>query len=383
MKRKLFILTLVITLNAFAFSLFWYVYKHSSSNQNTARPEPTTTPVLDSKSANDFPNTLPSIALYITPTPASKPDTKLNPPASKSIVFKMLKDVGEPYLENFGLTETDFENFNSSGVTVIQGNFDICASHTDVKWLLTTADKYKVKVILNAGSGEAEWGYTCDAPVPPNQKPVLEKDKLTDWVNTWKDYPALYAWDTSNEAGGNFPNAYRLVAEEKKWEEEFGVTLPQLQEVYSLVKRNDPKHPVMIRMNGWFFYDFQDNFFRAGNPFGKNTADIVMINTYSNVEGRDPKFVETVWGRAVKAILNTDPNIKFVSALAVWKSPTIFVNLPTPEILKQEIQTSLQIPHLLGISFFKYGASQAEWFLPSSKKGATLLWDTIMQLNLN
>lgn len=321
----------------------------------------------------------------VAPPPvALPPPTTPNPtPTTSTTPFKMLKDVGEPFYSKFGLSETDFQKFQTAKIGVIQGNFDICANPDDVDWLLDTAQKYSIKVILNAGSGEAEWGYECDAPVAANQKPVLEKAKVAAWVNKWKNYPALYAWDTSNEAGGNFPNAYRLVDEGKKWEEEFSVSLTQLREVYSLVKQNDPTHPVMIRMNGWFFFDFEDNFFRSGNPFGTGVADLVMINTYSNVDTRDPLFVSTVWDRAYKSIKKVDPSVKFIAALAAWKGTTIFVQMPTPSILQSETNTVLKIPDMVGVSFFKYGSSTGNgWLLPDARRGSSTLWQTISNLNM-
>jgi hypothetical protein len=79
---------------------------------------------------------------------------------------KLMKDVGEAYMENFGLTNSDFKIMSNSGINVIQSNFDICAEDSDVEFFLDSAAKHKIKVILPAGSGEAEWGYECGKENP-------------------------------------------------------------------------------------------------------------------------------------------------------------------------------------------------------------------------
>lgn len=264
----------------------------------------------------------------------------------------MLKDVGEPYLDNFGLMRRDFEMMRSTGAGIIEGNFDICAGEKDVQFLLDEASLAGIKVILPAGSGEAEWGYECDREAKKDQKPKWEKEKVMHFVNRWKSHPALFAWDISNEGGGNFPNP------------QFPLTLAQLQQAYRDVKTADPDHPAMIRMNGWYFYDYDSDFFRAGNPFGKDSADIVMVNAYSNVDEYFQDFVATVSERARRSILSLDPDTEFIIALGAWEEPPLWKKPPLSQLQNDLESARKESP--LAIAFFKYGAKGADWWLPES-----------------
>lgn len=214
---------------------------------------------------------------------------------------RILKDVGEAYLEDFGLEQSDFESIHQNGFTIIEGNFDICADEQEVELFLDRAHDASLLVILTAGAGEAEWGYACDQPVTEGQKPRWEKDKVTAWINQWKNHPALYAWDSSNEAGGNFPNSETA---------DTYLSVEQLREAYQTIKSVDDTHPVIIRMNGWVFYENETDFFNKQNPFAANVADIVMVNAYSNVDGYDDQFVITVVENAIDSLKTTDPNIQ-------------------------------------------------------------------------
>lgn len=276
----------------------------------------------------------------------------------------MMKDVGEAYMDHFGLTDRDFEMMRDAGVNVIEGNFDICADPDDVSEFLDRAHEHNLRVVLNAGSGEAEWGYACDSePYPVDQNPVWDRDAVKDWIYMWRDHPALFGWDTSNEAGSVFPNANG-----KNY-----LTLSQLQQAYHDVKRFDPNHPVMIRMNGWYFYDFKDDFFRRGNPFGEDVADVVMVNAYTNVDEYFDDFVTTVSTRSVSSIRSIDPDAKFIFALGVWREPPLW-RLPTQPHLVNDISSLEDLDTPAGIGFFKYGARGSEWYLP---KDAPELWDSI------
>src|SRR3972149_1709052 len=97
------------------------------------------------------------------------------PQKAESYPLIILKDVGEAYLDHFGLAETDFELIKNAGFNTIEGNFDICASDEDVLFFLDSAQKYNLKVIMPAGAGEAEWGYECDIAPLPEQKPAWQK----------------------------------------------------------------------------------------------------------------------------------------------------------------------------------------------------------------
>ncbi len=281
--------------------------------------------------------------------------------------FKMLKDVGEAYMDNFGLTDTDFKIISEAGIDVIESNFDICADDEDVKYFLDQSNKYDLKVVMPAGSGEAEWGYECGREnFPSTQRPEWNRERVVTWINKWKDHPAVYAWDTSNEAGSVFPNPSK----------ENMLTEEQLKQAYRDVKVTDPNHPVLIRMNGWFFYDHDINFFREGNPFAKNVADIVMVNAYSNVDEYFNDFVTTVTERSISNIHLLDPDTSIIISLGVWKEPPIW-EMPREENLEREISQLRQYEEVDGIAYFKYGAKGSEWYLPDPVTGAPNLLEII------
>lgn len=287
----------------------------------------------------------------------------INTPTQKqpSQGIKMLKDVGEAYMDHFGLTETDFINFKKMGVNLIEGNFDICATDTDIRFLLDNADRNNIKVIMPAGSGEAEWSYKCNQePYPKSQKPVWNKTAVTKFINKWKSHPAIYGWDTSNEAGSVLPNANPDTYANM-------LTLVQIQQAYKDVKAADPNRPVMIRQNGWFYYDDDKNFFKRGNPYTSNVADIVMINAYSNVEEYFPDFVSTVMNRSQKAILEVDPKVKFIVSLGVWNEPPLWKK-PTTQQLQNDLNQYKKLNNVMGIAYFKYGANGSEWYMPKDSK---------------
>ena len=296
------------------------------------------------------------------------------PAASEKAPFIMFKDVGEPFLDHFGLNPSDFQRMKNAGAEVIQGNFDICASSEDVKYFLDEAKKAGLKTILPAGSGEAEWGYPCDGDFGKDLKPQWQKTRVVAWVNKWKNHPALYAWDISNEAGQNFPNVDR---ESTSWEKDFALTLPQLQQAYKDVKSADTHHPLMIRMNGWYFYDYESNFFRPGNPFGPNVADIVMINAYSNVDEYFSDFVSTVMSRATKDILSISPKTQFIVSLGAWEEPPLW-KFPSIAEFSNDLNSAIKTKNLIGVGIFKYGAVGQEWFLPEHGS----IWNFISNLKI-
>ena len=303
-----------------------------------------------------------------TPSPATVFET------GKKI--KMMKDVGEAYMDNFGLTDSDFKNLKDAGFDVIEGNFDICASDVDIKYMLDKSEEYGLKVIMPAGSGEAEWGYECDMEeYPKDQKPIWQKNKVRNFVDKWKGHTAIYAWDISNEAGSVFPNASWMNVENNKVTDAYYINTEQLKSAYSDVKGADRERPLMIRMNGWFFFDFDTDFFINGNPFAKDVADIVMVNAYSNVEDYYPDFVPTVTERAVTSINKTDPGTEIIISLGAWEELPLW-HMPKIPNLRNEIMF-LDKLDILGIAYFKYGAKGSEWYLPASgdTPGSKEIWE--------
>ena len=291
-----------------------------------------------------------------------------NPEKDEFLII--LKDVGEPYLDNFGLGSNDFSLISQAGFNTIESNFDICADPKDVRSFLDLAFRHQLKVILPAGSGEAEWGYECDREYFQTQDPVWQEETIRQWINRWKSHPALYAWDISNEAGGNFPGAENS---------DIRLNLEQLQKAYRDINQADPNHPIMVRMNGWIFYENPPNdYFGNENPFGKEVADSVMVNAYSNVDEYFDDFVTNVSAKATRAILNLDPQAKVIISLGAWEEPPIWVK-PGSENFENEYQELMEIDQLAGIAVFKYGAKGGDWYFPED---APELWRLISDLNL-
>lgn len=306
-----------------------------------------------------------------------------NAPVAQSMggpPLAILKDVGEAAYSHFGLTREDFQAIKDAGFDVIEGNFDICASDADVRFFLDSAGSVGLKVILNAGAGEAEWGYPCDGAFDPGMVPTWQRERVRTWVEAWKNHPALYAWDTSDEDGGTFPFSTGGIKPDPDWESKYALSVEQLQEAYRDVTSFDPAHPVMIRMNGWYFYDYPDNFFRPGNAFGNDVADIVMVNAYSNVDEYIPDFVTTVLLRATRAIYAIDSDVRIIPALGVWDEPPIWEK-PTEAKLVNDFNQAQKAENLVGIAFFKYGARGGrDWYLPDAARGDPKLWQTIREL---
>jgi len=284
--------------------------------------------------------------------------------------YLMLKDVGEPYLDRFGLGPSDFNKIKAAGFDIIESNFDICAPSSDVLTFLEGAKDAGLKVVMTAGAGEAEWGYPCDEQFSSDLKPHWEKDRVQAWVKKWSYHQAIFAWDISNEGGQNFPNA----ADNDGWENEgLALTTTQLQQAYRDVKAADPSRPVMIRMNGWYFYDYDSNFFRAGNAFGPGVADIVMVNAYSNVDEYYPDLVTTVATRAHDSVRAVNPNAKIIVALGAWGEQPMWF---TPSIahLNNDFNQAKKTKDLLGVAIFKYGAEDSDWWMV---RDASQLWNAI------
>lgn len=137
---------------------------------------------------------------------------------------------------------------------------------------------------------------------------------------------------------------------------------------------SDPSRPIIIRMNGWVFYENEDDFFNTENPFGKHVADIVMVNAYSNVEDYYSDFVDTVTSRAIQSIKAVVPNTKIIISLGTWEELPLW-HKPKLNNLKNDFN-NLNKYDLEGIAYFKYGAKDSEWYLPDNKD----LWRIITKL---
>lgn len=311
----------------------------------------------------------------LKPVPFTQPNISI-PVQSKPMVI--LKDVGEPQYTHFGLTEQDFQLIAAANFTHITENFDLCADPADVKWYLDSAQQYNLKVIMMAGAGEAEWGYACDGePYPLTQKPIWQKDLVTDWINQWKTHPAVFAWDISNEAGLNFPNGENNPEIAEGWGKN-AISLAQLQQAAVDVKTADPAHSRLIRMSGYVFYENTQFFFEQKNPFAKDLAEYVMINAYSNTPEYDPSLITEIVSKSASAISSIDPQVQVVYSLGVWHEPPMWTK-PPAENVQNDIRQLNSFPD---IAYYRYGAQAgSEWYFPDPNRGDPQLWELISSSN--
>lgn len=365
-----YIVLVVIVMLSGGFSVLKAIYQESeqlTSVQEIQEPLSQDESVLGQVEAE--PEAEPEPQPKADPPVVVEVDLELEP--EPETYYTMLKDVGEPYLYRFGLGPADFRSIKEAGIDIIESNFDICASPSDVLMFLEGAKDAGLKVIMPAGAGEAEWGYPCDEVFSNTLKPEWQKETVQTWVKKWAWHPAIYAWDISNEDGQNFPNAQLY---EDDWVERgFSVSIAQLQQAYRDVKEADPVRPIMIRMNGWYFYDYDSNFFRAGNVFGPNVADIVMVNAYSNVDEYFSDLVTIVASRTHDSVRVINPNAEIIVAIGAWEEPPMWFE-PTLGQFKNDIEQAKKTDDLLGIAVFKYGAEEGEWLMP---KDAPELWNAI------
>jgi len=357
--KPLKLLALVILVGLIGGTIVFYQNQSAISSINVAPPavlpSSTTMPVDQTEIQTE------STGLTVEPLPETPASSSTHP--ESGLFLKVLKDVGEPDLEHFGLSEADFSQLRDADVNLIEGNFDICADHDDVQFFLDSSQQFNLQVVLPAGAGEAEWGYACNGS-GYNQTPVWQKEQVQAWVRRWLDHPAVFGWDTSNEAGGNFPHDESL---------EYFISLEQLQQVYRDIKEIDPERPILIRMNGWYFYDNDSDFLRTGNPFGPGVADIVMVNAYSNVDEYFDDFVHVVLQRSYQSIKRQAPEAAIIAAIGVWSEPPLWQQ-PSIAQLQNDLSATNNIYDLIGVAFFKYGAVTSTWYLPDD---APELWEEI------
>jgi len=251
--------------------------------------------------------------------------------------------------------DQDLDMIAVAGFTVIateDGVNDI--SPEEMRQILDRVQAHNLKMIVDGGFSAGAWGYRDDGADPSDQKPVWQKEKMTKWLQTLKNHPAIYGWDISNEAGENLPNGDR-----------FKISLTDLKEAKETVRAIDQNRPIVIRMHYWDEYDGD---FGEKNPFAKDLADIVMLNLYSNysADGTMPLLPEMIADSAQKLtdkILAVDPNIKIWLSLAAFADPPMFLK-PTEKDLNRDLAVAVKIKKIDSLGFFGWGDREYPWSLP-------------------
>ena len=149
-----------------------------------------------------------------------------------------------------------------------------------------------------------------------------------------------------------------------------------MKQAYQDVKNIDDEHPLMIRMNGWYFYDYDEDFFRGGNPFGSDVADIVMLNAYSNVDDYYDDFVQTVVSRARTHVEKFTYDVELIISLGGWEEPPLWYK-PSIEHFMHDYEAAILYAEPVAIAIFKYGALGEDWWMPDNNKE---LWDLLVDL---
>jgi hypothetical protein len=227
------------------------------------------------------------------------------------------------------------------------------------------------------------WGFLNQDwdNLPAGKKPVWQKDKVQSWVKTFKDHPAVYAWDICNEYGENLPSGSD--AKNSEWPKT-ATTLAQLKQARHDVLEIDPSKPILIRTYSWDFSEPPFDIRGTGlhRPFEEGIAEIISLNLYSNYLENGklqwPTVIEEAAAESVRIIKSKDPNIKVWLSLAAFEDTKSFQR-PTAASLVRDINEANKIPAIDGISYFSWGPTEIgnkgqKWYLPET--GADL-WEVI------
>jgi hypothetical protein len=305
----------------------------------------------------------------ISPHGDSKPTPDMENTANQTIekpdlVFSM-KGVG------IDISTQDFTEMKEGGIEILTTEWGMEVKDNKARAFLDKAHNAGLKVVMDAGFSHTAWGFSSDDwdNLPPGKEPVWQKDRVQEWVNEFKDHPAVFGWDICNEFGENLPSG--AAAENTHWPET-AITVDQLKQARADVLQVDPDKPILIRMN---HQSFEKRFGYIEHNFAPDIAEIVMLNLYSNYmeNGR------VVWSDAIKlvgqedidALKNTDPSTKVWIALAAFEDKGLF-DRPTPENLLDDIEETYKLRDNSGVGFFCWGPTFPDsksgrvWYLPES-----------------
>lgn len=269
------------------------------------------------------------------------------------------------------VTSEELKQIKDAGFDIVSTSWGVEQDPLEARKFFDNAEQVGLKVITDAGFSYYAWGYTDEDWLALKAKPpVWQKELVQNWVKTLKDHPAIYAWDISNEAGENFPTAKLGLHDVHD-----SITLEQLRQATEDVLEIDSTRPLLIRMHPW---DISKPSFWKDNPFEKGLADIVMLNIYSNFvhDGKsNPNLIDEFGQFNVDEILSVDPDTKVWFALAVFEEEPTFKR-PTPDELRNDIQTSLRLDNVEGIGFYRWSHSNFGE-MTSLTEIYPDLWDTI------
>ncbi len=276
--------------------------------------------------------------------------------------------------------QQDFYEMKSACIDIVTTEWGMEENVNDVKTFLDRANNAGLKVVLDGGFSYAAWGFTDNDwdRLPEGKGPIWQKNRVQNWIRTFKDHPAVYAWDICNEYGENLPSGSAAV--NSRWPKTV-ITLDQLWQAKKDVLQIDDSKPILLRMYSW---DLNEPPFGPHRPYEAGLANIVMLNLYSNYAEDNkimwPDVIQDSGAEFVSAVKKVDPHAEVWVALAAFASPDMFLR-PTRQSLAFDIRETLKLPGLDGIAFFEWGPAnqydpREDWYLPET---GTDLWEVIKE----
>jgi len=276
------------------------------------------------------------------------------------------------------IPQEDFINMKKAGIDILTTEWGMEEDIKKVEMFLDNANDAGLKVVLDGGFSHTAWGFTDDDfdNLPKGKLPTWQKDRVQNWIKTFKDHPAVFGWDICNEYGENLPSG--VDAKNSQWPET-AITLSQLKQARNDVLQIDPDKPILIRTYEW---ESDEPPFGNHRPFEAGIAEIVMLNFYSNYLEHNklqwPDVIEDVGSGCAKAIKEKDPHVKIWISVAAFEDKPSFQR-PTVTSLTRDIREALKISNVDGIGFFEWGPpidDKHGWHLPETGPD---LWEVIKQ----
>jgi len=272
------------------------------------------------------------------------------------------------------IPQSDFTEMRKAGIDILTTEWGMEQDVSKARLFLDRAYAAGLKVVLDGGFTDTAWGFTDDDwnDLPKGKQPIWQKSKVQSWITTFKDHPAVFAWDICNEYGENLPSG--AITGNPEWPKT-AISLDQLKQARYDVLQIDPDKPILIRTYEWESGEPPLGHWR---PFEAGIADIVMLNLYSNHMEHNrltwPEVIQDRGAGCVKEIKWIDPKTQ------VWISISAFEDLPsfrktTPDRLNRDIIQTLKISNIDGLAFFAWGPVIGDdmgksWYLPD--RGADL-----------
>jgi hypothetical protein len=293
----------------------------------------------------------------------TSPNTEI-PQVSKADMLFIMKGVG------IDIPQKDFTEMKDGGIDILTTEWGMEEKPQKAKAFLDKAYNASLKVVMDGGFSYPAWGFTGndETSLPTGKKPEWQKAKVQQWVEQFKDHPAVYGWDICNEYGENLPSG--AFGDNSQWPET-KITIDQIKQARADVLEIDPDKPIFIRMNHQYF---EPKFGNIEGNFTRGMADVVILNLYSNYMQNNkviwPTVIQNTAEADLNALRNIDPNTGVWLSLAAFEISGLFQK-PSLESLLNDIEQSLQIPGFNGIAFFSWGPSPGDatgrkWYMPNT-----------------